>query len=317
MLKKLLLFSLFAFALAGCSESTNDNTLSYGTKAPMKVGAESLGTPVDRASIDHLHGVATLPGSSTLAVATHDGIFLWDDGQWYESNAVKHDYMGFTSSKDASYTSGHPAPGSGIQNPLGLMKSTDNGNSWESLSLLGEADFHLMAASFNGSTIYAWNMGRNSQMSDRGLYYTRNGSEWKESKMNGVDADPLVLMVHPFKDGTVLIGTIRDTYISSDFGNNFELLFEDAFITVGDFVKDADVLIAGTMDLQGQAGMMRYDFATGEQSELNAPPLQPNEVIAYMAVSGHDEKTVFIATPRRNIFISRDGGSTWDQILKN
>lgn len=317
MLKKFLLFSLFAFALVGCSEPTTDDVLSPEVEVPTKVGASTLGTPIDRVSIDHLHGIGILPESNTLAVATHDGIFLWDDGQWYASNAVKHDYMGFTSSKDAFYTSGHPAPGSGVRNPLGLMKSTDAGESWQSLSLLGEADFHLMAASFNGPTIYAWNMGQNSHMSDRGLYYTRNGSDWKESRMNGANVDPLVLIIHPFKDGTLLVGSIRDMYISSDFGDNFELLFEDAFITAGDFVKDADILIAGTMNEKGQPGMMRYDFATDEKTELNVPPLQSNEVIAYMAVSGHDENTIFIATPRHNIFVSRDGGSSWNQILKN
>lgn len=320
MLKKFTFLFVIPFVLAGCSEPVNNENSAYissESEAPAQTGVDLPGSPINDPVIDHLHGIAILPDGDTLAVATHSGIFLWGDEQWYDSKAVKHDYMGFTASGEAFYTSGHPAPGSGLPNPLGFMKSVDAGRTWQPLSLMAEADFHLMVASFDDSTIYAWNMGRNSQMVDRGLYYTRDGSQWKKSAMNGVNADPLVLTAHPFKEGTLLVSTLRDTYMSSDFGDTFELLFEDAFITVGDFVKDADILVAGTMDSKGQTKMIRHDFAKGEKTELNVPPLGKNEVIAYMAVSPEDADIIFIATPRRNIFVSRDGGMTWDQILKD
>jgi hypothetical protein len=50
--------------------------------------------------------------------------------------------------------SDRPGPGSDMVNPLGLMTSTDGGDSWRAVSLGGPVDFHAMAE--NGDQVIGW-----------------------------------------------------------------------------------------------------------------------------------------------------------------
>ncbi len=55
--------------------------------------------------------------------------------------------MGFSAVGPAHfYASGHPGPGVGLPQPLGLVESTDGGRSWRPVSRQGESDFHALAA---------------------------------------------------------------------------------------------------------------------------------------------------------------------------
>ena len=58
---------------------------------------------------------------------------------------------------DELIASGHPPAGSQLPPSLGLVRSTDAGKSWESVSELGQADFHAIQAS--GETIVAGRYG--------------------------------------------------------------------------------------------------------------------------------------------------------------
>src|SRR3546814_19465798 len=49
------------------------------------------------------------------------------------SDLPEHDYMGFATTREAFYSSGHPAAGSNLINPFGLIKSTDAGKTWRQL----------------------------------------------------------------------------------------------------------------------------------------------------------------------------------------
>src|SRR2546429_5088264 len=51
-------------------------------------------------------------------------------------------YMGFAATAQGAYSSGHPAPESGLTNPFGLIRSRDGGKTWDKLGLEGESDFH-------------------------------------------------------------------------------------------------------------------------------------------------------------------------------
>jgi len=55
--------------------------------------------------------------------------------------------MGFTvAGPDRFLGSGHPDLRENLPALLGLMESTDRGQTWHSLSLLGEVDFHAIEA---------------------------------------------------------------------------------------------------------------------------------------------------------------------------
>ena len=51
---------------------------------------------------------------------------------------------------------------SNLKNPLGIMKSTDQGNTLEKIKFYGEIDFHYLAASYYNHTLYVYNEHPNS-----------------------------------------------------------------------------------------------------------------------------------------------------------
>ena len=95
----------------------------------------------------HVHGVAINPGDDLVYLATHDGLFRYDDTGPTRIGPVI-DLMGFTvAGPNHFYASGHPGEGSDLPNPVGLITSTDAGQTWTPLSRQGQSDFHALTTS--------------------------------------------------------------------------------------------------------------------------------------------------------------------------
>lgn len=111
----------------------------------------------------HAHGLGIDPGAGTVYVASHDGRFLLAPGQRVERvGDGRLDLMGFTVAGEGRFfASGHPpidestlvVPGK-PHHCWGLPESRDAGATWGSLSLPGEADFHVLA--FAGGLVYGY-----------------------------------------------------------------------------------------------------------------------------------------------------------------
>lgn len=71
---------------------------------------------------------------------------------------------GLSSNENGFFASGHPEPGANLKNPLGLMKSSDGGNTLEKLAFYGESDFHNLAVGYNTEAIYLYNERPNSKL---------------------------------------------------------------------------------------------------------------------------------------------------------
>lgn len=98
----------------------------------------------------HIHGMSVDPGTNRVLLATHDGLF-----DVSRKPAVKIgptiDLMGFTTAGDGTlFASGHPGPGTNLPDPVGLIQSSDAGQTWEPVSRQGESDFHALAATGDG-----------------------------------------------------------------------------------------------------------------------------------------------------------------------
>jgi photosystem II stability/assembly factor-like uncharacterized protein len=94
----------------------------------------------------HIHGMSVDPATNRVLLATHDGLY---DVSASPARKIgpNIDLMGFTTAGNGTfYASGHPGPGSRLPNPVGLIRSTDQGRTWEPLSRQGESDFHALAA---------------------------------------------------------------------------------------------------------------------------------------------------------------------------
>ena len=115
--------------------------MAFGNNA----GAETLN------SVSHIHQVKVV-GNKVL-VLTHEGLYeLAGKNDMKLVGKEKIDVMGFTTLGETLVASGHPAEGSKMPNPIGLVKSIDGGLTWKAISLVGEVDFHFLEGA--GSDLY-------------------------------------------------------------------------------------------------------------------------------------------------------------------
>ena len=162
----------------------------------------------------HVHGLAYSADGKRLMIPSHHGLAVYEQGKWSKAPGPQHDYMGFSGTATNLYSSGHPAPNSGLVNPFGLIRSRDGGKTWDKLGLEGEIDFHLLATGWNTNAIYVFNSEPNSRMRRLGLHYTLNeGFAWKLAQAAGLEGDPRALAVHPDDAATVAVASAKGVYL--------------------------------------------------------------------------------------------------------
>ena len=95
--------------------------------------------------LDHAHAAVYVDGR--LLIGTHTGVVDVDpsSGQVSKRGASQDDFMGLAGSSNLLVASGHPGAGSTLPDPVGLIRSADGGETWETVSLTGEIDFHALA----------------------------------------------------------------------------------------------------------------------------------------------------------------------------
>ena len=201
---------LVVTVVAGCAATAP--TISDSTPAP-SVSAEDDSADSGAAAVEglpssHVHGVAVNPGDGLVYLATHDGLFRYGPGGPGRVGPVV-DLMGFTiAGPDHFYSSGHPAPGVDLPAPLGLVESTDGGQTWQPLSRGGESDFHALT----GSTAAVFGYD------GAALRSTSDGQTWTD-----LDAPVEPFAMATSSDGRALLVTSQDgMYRSADGGVSWQ-----------------------------------------------------------------------------------------------
>jgi hypothetical protein len=155
---------------------------SLGTDGPRAF----TGVPFADPGPIHVHGLGINPADGSLFIATHTGLFRVAAAS---RKAVRvadrsQDTMGFSVVGPNRFIgSGHPDRRErNLPARLGLIESTDAGNSWTSVSLLGDADFHVLR-SLRGH-VYGYDASN-----DRLLASVDGGRTWKELDKPGPIVD--------------------------------------------------------------------------------------------------------------------------------
>ncbi|MCA0310615.1 MAG: glycosyl hydrolase [Proteobacteria bacterium] len=270
------------------------------------------GEPV---TLMHVHGLSYSADGKQLLIPSHHGLAVFEDGRWSKAAGPTHDYMGYSATRDALYSSGHPAPGSGLTNPFGLIKSRDGGKTWQQLGLTGESDFHTLATSYATNAVYVLNHQPNSRMSQAGIYYTLNdGLKWTRAAAKGLGAKLNSLAVHPTDAKVVAAGMDDGLYLSRNSAESFERLVGDKQVLAASFDLDGQHLWFGSY--AGKAALARITLKAGSKAEEVTIPALMEDAVAYIAQNPARRAEVAIATFKRSVFVSKDQGRTWTQIAK-
>lgn len=283
--------------------------------AVLLIGSIAAGAAhAEPTTITHVHGLAYSADGKQLMVPSHHGLAIYEDGAWSKASGPQHDYMGFAATAKHYYSSGHPAPGSGLTNPFGLIRSSDGGKSWTKLGLEGESDFHLLATGWNTNAVYVWNHAPNSRMKQSGLHFTTNdGLGWKRASATGLEGDPSALAVHPDNPAIVAVATSKGVYLSRDAGETFKPRATGVQGVSVFFDLDGKHLWYGAYD--GQARLARILAVGGLTTRFDLPPL-PQDAVAYIAQNPARRDEYAIATYKRSVYLSKDGGKTWTPIAQ-
>jgi photosystem II stability/assembly factor-like uncharacterized protein len=259
---------LLAFALAGCSQ-----------------GIE----------ISHVHGLAYLDGD--LFVGTHHGLARLSHGEWQYLGAA-HDYMGLTQGPGVLYASGHPAdPRAYGSTNLGLLRSTDGGQSWQ--QLLQGPDFHALTSWPDRDWVMGFWQGMLKLSRDAGVTWEDRPAP---SQVLALEATSEIL----------LAGTTQGLLVSRDAG-----MSPAGWTAVGRFgavtsvaaAADGSVYFLSTGDGRSGGAYRSTDLAVWlplEHAELRASPAPVQFVVDPV-----DSRHVFASTFHGTVLESRDAGLTW------
>jgi photosystem II stability/assembly factor-like uncharacterized protein len=201
---------------------------------------------------------------------------------------LHQDTMGFTVvGPDRFLGSGHPDARTDLPPLLGLISSDDAGRSWTPVSLLGEADFHVLRAA--GPRIYGYDatQGRLLISADR-------GRTWEQSRPPA----PVIDLAIDAGDGDrVLASTEAGLALSRDAGRSWRRI--DA---------ERAGLLAWTRD-----GLTLVDFdGRVHRSTDEGRSWEPvGDIGGQPAALAAHERQLLVGLHTNAVKVSQDGGRTW------
>ena len=254
-------------------------------------------SPTAVLNFQHIHELVAGQSGGALLVGTHVGLYRLSIGSAGSARAVgpvgglDFDPMGFTIANGVAYASGHPGPTTPTtfgSPDLGLITSTNLGESWHTVSLAGVGDFHgLTVMTAGGGPVRVFGYDSTTQRLQRSL---DDGATWT--------VGPLLVARDLLAVGVLLYATTPDGLaISHDEGETFTV---DAAAPVLYLIAaDEQGALAG-VDVNGRIwsqspgrSWVRGGSVTGAAQAL--------------AVDGH---RIYVADDR-GIALTDDAGTSW------
>jgi hypothetical protein len=262
---------------------------------------------------DHGHGLSFSSDGKVLLAPSHGGLAFYEDGAWWEASGPIQGFSGFSVTERAIYSSGHSRPGVAAAGSAGLIRSTDGGGTWHPLALAGEADFRLLAAGYRSNAIYVVNARPNSAMPVQGLYVTYDeGKNWRQAASRKLQGEIHGLAAHPQHAGTLAVATGRGLYLSRDAGESFLRLEGRELATAVAFDFDGKRLRYA----RGLSNEVVEAVLEGRGRKVVRLPRLKGDYVTCLAQNPKDERVLAFATRRRDVYLTNDGGLSWQLIAE-
>lgn len=281
---------LAVLALAACGGG--GGSAADVTTTPATGAADEAAAAANDPGPLHVHGLGPAPDGG-LYVATHTGLFrVVVDGGLERIGSTVQDLMGFTvADAETLLASGHPDPeaaaAEGLPPHLGLIRSTDGGETWQTVSLPGEADFHTLRA--YGELLYGFDASNG-----RLLASTDGGATWEERELPGLLAD---VVADPADPERLVAAGERGIVRSEDGGRSWRVL--ERRIGLLAWPEGGPVYL---VDAEGAIHTSEDGRRWRRVGETGEPP-------AALAATGPRE--LWFAGHDGDILRSEDGGRTW------
>jgi hypothetical protein len=243
----------------------------------------------DDPGVAHVHGLGTDPGDGTLYAATHFGVFrIPEQGTPSRIADRFQDTMGFTVVGPKHFLgSGHPDQRENRLNPLGLIESTDAGETWRDVSLSGKVDFHALEVAHGRVYGYDGSSGR--------LMVSQDKTTWD----NRVVLPMADFAVSPQNPDVLVATTERGLAATQDGGRRFAVVAGTpplVFVSWPSPQALYGIAISGAVLVSADGGT-----SWQQRGSLDGQP---------SAITATDENTVYAATDA-GVYASKDGGRTF------
>jgi hypothetical protein len=249
------------------------------------------GAVVSDPGAQHIHGLGVNPADGSLMIATHSGLFRAAAGEETATRVGdgRQDTMGFTVvGEDRFLGSGHPDPNDELPPLLGLIRSDDAGETWEPVSLLGEADFHVLRTA--GRHVYGFDATQ-----ARLLVSADGGRTWAERTP---PAPVIDLALDPADPARAVASTEAGLFGSTDGGETWRQLARDRAGLLA-WTAGGLVLVDGAGAVhRSRDGGRRFERA----GDVGGQP-------AALAAHGDD---LYVALHTNEVLMSSDAGRRWE-----
>ena len=247
----------------------------------------------DARAMGHVHGVGVDPGDGTLYAASHFGVFRINDGTPERVADRWQDTMGFAVVGPGHFLgSGHPDVRDDLPTSLGLIESTDGAESWQPVSLLGDADLHAIEPV--ADRIYAYDSHAGT------LIVTTDREQWDTITR----APVLDLAANPDDPDTVYATTDRGRLVRSINRGPLTRVAGAPALTAIEWEPDGP-LVGATPDgtvmtsSSGTSGWQETGSLDGPVQALDASPRR------------------WHAATETGIYESTDHGTSWKRVLNH
>jgi hypothetical protein len=296
---------LGAIVVAGCGDDAADpSPTATPSPSPAATAAPAQPSAPDSAANAFIGSIAVDPGDGTVFLGTGLGLYSVDARGRGQRRVVGElrtpDGAGQLSSNlvirfagpGDLLGSGHPEGAGSLPENLGLMRSQDGGRTWESVSELGESDYHVLQVS-----------------GDRVAGVLVEGADVRVSADGGrtfetrtPPAAPVDLAFDPRDPDRMVVSTEEGVYTSADGGRGWRQrdTATDSQLAWGDRLYRADP--GGLIKVSEDGGQAWHDRGSLDGT-VNDLAIDAGGAL-YASVAGGE------------VVRSTDGGATWRRFVR-